>query len=562
MEPQFEVTALAAGGRSGKFTVRGKTMVTPNIFVVVDPRPTNVISSGDLAREFGVEAVFANAFIAFRDPALREAVLGAGSIHRYLGFDGIVATDSGAFQQYMYGGELNVSPQEIEGFEEKIGADCPVILDIPVQLDDPHDIAENKVHETLARARDNIKRRTATDRAWFGPVHGSKHLDLIIRSATEMSALDFGIYAVGGVVKIFNQYRFDLGVEAILTARQHVRPDHPLHVFGLGLPQFFALAVACGADTFDSAAYALYAKEGRYFALDGTRHLAEIQEFSCCCPVCSRATPGEVRQMSPQDRLTFLTRHNLYCTMTELRVVREAIREGMLWELAEIRARGHPRMLDALRVVGSLKYQSFFDSHEPRIGGRGIAYTGPETLNRANIRRGIRALLEEYIPPDGRDIAIILPEVDTSPRVSPASRGWVTEIEQILGELTPRLHFLHASGIFGMVPEDLLDAYPFSQAMAPLIPDTSQIHQHISCVSTFLTKQANRYHLVAGFRPARFKSEHGDVIPLPVHVIDYVIPAMLNCTLPFKFFTQIADLATWVTANAISPAPLKDRGAR
>ncbi len=562
VEPQFEVTALAAGGRSGKFTVRGKTMVTPNLFVVVDPRPTNTIPSADLAREFGVEAVFANAYIAYRDPALRETVLKAGTIHKHLGFEGIVATDSGAFQHYMYGGDLNVGPEEIERFEESIGADCPVILDIPVQLEDSHDTAAAKVKETLTRARDNVKRRTVSDRAWFGPVHGSRYLDLIRSSAQDMSALDFGIYAVGGVVKIFNQYRFDLGVEAILTARQHVRPDRPLHVFGLGLPQFFALAVACGADTFDSAAYALYAKEGRYFALDGTRHLAEIQEFSCSCPMCSHATPTQVRKMSSPDQLAFLTRHNLYCTMTELRAVREAIREGTLWELAESRARGHPRMLDALRVAGSDKYQPYFDHHEPRISGRGIAYTGPETLNRPCIRRGIRALLEDYLPPDGRDLAIILPEVDTSPRVSPASRGWVKEITQATGASGSRLHFLHASSLFGILPEELLDAYPFSQSMSPITPDASQINQHLSVVTAFLKKQAANYQLAAVYRPARFMTEHGDDAPLPTHVLDYLVPGFLNDIKPFKIFTQVPDLAAWVAEIAKTPAPPEDRGAK
>jgi len=537
-------------------------MVTPNLFVVVDPRPTNAIPCADLAREFGVHAVFTNAYLAYREPTLRDAVLKAGSIHNHLGFDGIVATDSGAFQQYMHGGDLKVSPEEIESFEESIGADCPVILDVPVQLEDSREIAAAKVEETLTRARDNVKRRTAIDRAWFGPLHGSKHLDLLAYSAREMAVLDFGIYAVGGVVKIFNQYRFDLGVEAILTARQHVRPDRPLHVFGLGLPQFFALAVSCGADTFDSAAYALFAKEGRYFSLEGTRQLAEIQEFSCCCPACSRTTPTEVRQLAPREREVFLTRHNLHITMTELQVVREAIREGTLWELVETRARAHPRLLDALRVAGSDKYQQFFDHHEPRIGGRGIAYTGPETLNRASIRRGTRAILEDYTPPTGRNLAIILPEVDTSPRVSPASRQWVGEIEQSLGVLGPRLHFLHASNIFGILLEELLDSYPFSQSMAPIHPDANQINLHLTILTSFLKKYAAHYQLAAVFRPTHYTSEHGDVVPLPTHVLDFIVPGFLNTIIPFRIFAEISELAGWVRANAKPPASLEDRGER
>src|SRR5271157_1600667 len=518
MEPQFEVAARSAGGRLGKFTVRGRTMTTPNIFVVVDPHLHNAVPSTNLASEFGVEAVFTNAFLIYQNEALRDAVSAAGSIHQHLGFDGVVATDSGAFQNYMYAEDVDLTPPEIEAFEEEIDADCPVILDLPVQLDDSHDAARQKVDETLLRAKDNLQRRQNPERAWFGPLHGSKYLDLLKRSAVEMSALDFGIYAVGGVVKIFNQYRFDLGVQCILTARQHVRPDRPLHVFGLGLPQFFALAVACGADTFDSAAYALFAKEGRYFSLDGTQHLEDLQEFPCCCSACANTTPADVKQRPPPEQVVFLARHNLNVTMTELRAVREAIREGTLWDLVEARVRAHPRLLEALRVVR--QSDDYFDRVEPRYSTRGLSYTGSETLGRTVVRRAVRSLLELYTPPRGRDLAILLPEMDTTPRLSPASRAWVDAVSQEADPLQPRFHFLHASSLFGLVPEELLDAYPFSQSIAPIQPDEDQKLHHVRIVTAFFRKFVGHYALAALLRPDSYTCEHGDELVLEAHVID------------------------------------------
>jgi 7-cyano-7-deazaguanine tRNA-ribosyltransferase len=533
--------------------VRGRTLTTPNIFVVVDPHLRNAVPCTNLASEFGVQAVFTNAYLIYRNPTLRDTVAAVGSIHQHLGFDGIIATDSGAFQNYMYEEDVDLAPADIEAFEEEIDADCPVILDLPVQLDDPLEIARDKVAQTIARAKDNLQRRQDPDRAWFGPLHGSKYLDVLQQSTTEMSALDFGIYAVGGVVKIFNQYRFDLGVQCILTARQHVRPDRPLHVFGLGLPQFFALAVACGADTFDSAAYALFAKEGRYFSLDGTRRLGDLEEFPCCCPACASSTPAEVRQRPPPDQEEFLARHNLHVTMTELRAVREAIREGTLWDLVEARVRAHPHLLEALRVARQSTL--YFDRVEPRYATRGLSYTGSETLGRAAVRRAVQSLLQEYAPPRGKNLAILLPEVDTTPRLSPASRGWVGAISGAVELLTPRLHFLHASSLFGLVPEELLDAYPFSQSIAPIWPDEDQKLQHATIVTAYFRKHAGHYGLAAALRPASYLCEHGDEVRLEAHAIDALPAHQLEEILPFQVFHAPEALAAWVSDQAPPPKP-------
>ncbi len=53
-----------------------------------------------------------------------------------------------------------------------------------------------------------------------------------------MSKLDFGVYAIGGLVKAFLNYRFELTTQMLLTVKQHIVPNKPIHMFGLGLPQY------------------------------------------------------------------------------------------------------------------------------------------------------------------------------------------------------------------------------------------------------------------------------------------------------------------------------------
>nr|MDO8112600.1 tRNA guanosine(15) transglycosylase TgtA [Candidatus Sigynarchaeota archaeon] len=344
----FEITAKEGMGRLGKLEINGKAMQTPNILPVVHPK-WQIIPPAELRSRFGVDAIFTNAYIISRDDALRPAVLEKG-VHAHLGFDGIIATDSGAFQHYMYGTD-DLKAEDIESFQEAIGSDLGVILDQPVQVDDSRDVATTKVKTTIQRAADNVRRRKSPATAWYGPVHGSRYHDLLELSARSISGLDFAVHALGGVVKLLNQYEFSMVTRIILAAKQYMDPSRPVHLFGAGHPMVFSLFVALGCDLFDSAAYSLFAKEGRYITASGTWHLDQLVEFPCACPACTGYTPAELRAAPEDDRYCRLAEHNLHVTMEELRLIREHMRAESLWQLVETRCRAHPKLLEALRVA-------------------------------------------------------------------------------------------------------------------------------------------------------------------------------------------------------------------
>ena len=131
-------------------------------------------------------------------------------------------------------------------------------------------------------------------------------------SAKEMGTLPFQIHALGSPTEVMESYRFDVLVDMIMTAKMNLPSDRPLHLFGAGHPFMFSLAVALGCDLFDSAAYALYARDGRYMTENGTWRLNELEYFPCSCPKCSKATPKNVLSLPQPEKEVFLAEHNLY----------------------------------------------------------------------------------------------------------------------------------------------------------------------------------------------------------------------------------------------------------
>src|SRR5206468_11333432 len=86
----------------------------------------------------------------------------------------------------------------------------------------------------------------------------------------------------------------DVLVEMIIAAKRTLPKGKPFHLFGAGHPVLFPFLVALGCDLFDSAAYALYARAGRYLTSEGTQLLGDIVEFACNCPACTGISPSEV----------------------------------------------------------------------------------------------------------------------------------------------------------------------------------------------------------------------------------------------------------------------------
>jgi 7-cyano-7-deazaguanine tRNA-ribosyltransferase len=291
----------------------------------------------------GIGAVITSAYITWRTPPLR-AVAETEGIHRLIRFDGPVMTDSGAFQQHAYG-SVEVTPEEILSFQNTIGSDIATVLDVFTEPEDSHEATEAAVTATADRSRSS---RAARPGLLAVPVQGGSHADLRARSARTASELG-DVLAVGGVVPLMEQYRFPELVRVLVATRPNLSPGRAVHLFGTGHPMTFALAALFGVDLFDSSAYHKFARRGSLMFPDGTVPLDDVRERSCHCFLCAETPLTEVARLPPDERERKVAFHNLLVSAEEIGRVRQAIRDGTLWELAERRTAAHPALRAGLR---------------------------------------------------------------------------------------------------------------------------------------------------------------------------------------------------------------------
>jgi 7-cyano-7-deazaguanine tRNA-ribosyltransferase len=453
----FEVKEKDLLARIGKLKTKSGTVETPLLFPVINPS-IQPIPPRRLKDEFGFEAVITNAYILKKRYQNKPIEQG---LHGFLGFDGAVMTDSGAYQILVYG-NVEVTQTEIVEYQEQIGSDIATILDIPTGWKVTREHAEKTVAETLERAKDFFQTKTRNDILWVGPVQGGRYLDLIAKSAVAMGKLPFQIHALGSPTEVMENYRYDVLVDMITAAKRNLPVERPLHLFGAGHPAMFALAAALGCDLFDSAAYALYARQGRYMTENGTWSLSELDYFPCQCPRCTGTTPKTVSAQPQNEKEIFLAEHNLHVCIAELRRVKQAIRDGRLWEHLEMRAHGHPALFTALKKLKT--QEDLIEKYAPTAKKSGLFFFNHVGLARPEVVHYRNRLRERYSPPLDTRVLLLAPQSRKKPFHKAKEFIKVKQAVQRLGEVqSSMVHVCFYAAPFGLIPLELDEVYPLSQ---------------------------------------------------------------------------------------------------
>jgi 7-cyano-7-deazaguanine tRNA-ribosyltransferase len=400
----FELLDRDGLGRIGRLATPHGPIETPALLPVVHPDPERQpVPPVEIRRRFGLGAVITSSYITWRTPPLR-AVAEARGIHGLLGFDGPVMTDSGAFQQHAYG-SVEVGPDEILDFQVRIGSDIPTVLDLFTEPEATFAEAEAGLVATLARAG---SARARAPNLLAVPVQGGSYPELRARSAREASELG-DVLAVGGVVPLLEQYRFVELVHVLRAARPELSAGAAVHLFGTGHPMTFALAALFGVDLIDSSAYLKFARRGRLLFPEGTVALDELHEPVCECGLCEALPLREAARLPEAERERHLAAHNLLTSATEMARVRQAIRDGTLWELAERRAVAHPALRAALEE--SRRHPETFLGTEPE-SRRAFREIDRTSRDRPSVAR-FREHLERYR--SGRPTGLVLPRIPLRP---------------------------------------------------------------------------------------------------------------------------------------------------
>lgn len=429
---KFEIIDKDAMGRIGKLETPHGKIETPALMPVINPN-VELIPAKEMSR-FGADVIITNAYIIYRTPELKDEALRRG-VHGLLDVDIPVMTDSGSYQLMVYG-DVEISNEEILKFQIDIDSDIIVPLDIPTPPDADYNTALSDLEVTLEREREAVNLDRG-DRLLALPIQGSTHMDLRRRFAEESVRLNGDIYAIGGIVPLMDTYRFYDLVRIILEVKSVLPSYAPVHLFGAGHPMIFALAVALGCDLFDSAAYALYAKDDRYLTPYGTKKLEELQYFPCSCPICLEYTPEELRRMDKDERARLLAEHNLWVSFEEIRRIKQAIKENDLFELVECRIRSHPNLLFAWRQIK--EYGWLLEQYDPSMK-HSFLYAGFESCYRPAVLRHQERVLNVELP-------------DKDEIVISADEGVLADF--------------YLRPCFGVVPAEMLESYPAGHAEIP-----------------------------------------------------------------------------------------------
>lgn len=467
----FEIIKRDGLARIGKFETRSGVIETPALLPVINPKICTV-TPRELYDEFGFRALITNSYIIKNTPDLKEKAQSVG-LHEMLDFPGVIMTDSGTFQSHMYG-EVEVTNEEMVEFQKSIGTDIGTVLDIFTEPYWTKEQTADSIEVTLERTQQACDMKG--EMMINGVVQGSIYGDLREDCARRMGVMDVDVHPIGGVVPLMEQYRYLELVDVVLSSKKGLNPNRPVHLFGAGHPMVLALATLMGCDLFDSASYAKFARDDRMMFIDGTYRLQDMQSLDCNCPACRGKTVESLRKMDKKERMNIIARHNLYQITDELALVKRYVKEGRLWELAEIRCRAHPAMLDALRRLE--EYQEFMELYDPISRDGAIFYTGIETRSRPVFKRYVNRLWNSYVPPTDK-AALYYDEGS-----KPYSRARAAEFDAARrAGYTPIV-----ISPFGPVPAELDEMYPLAQSLFPKIEDVDTMMESEALCIDFLER--------------------------------------------------------------------------
>lgn len=359
-------------GRIAKLKTLHGNIETPYLFPVVNPIRQKP-GLNDLYK-IGFNAFITNAYLFYRRN--KGMVI---NIHEFFQWNKPIMTDSGGYQILIYG-SVEISNKEIIEYEKNIESDIAVILDIPTGSRMNINEAWKAVQETIKRAWETLPLIMDSKQLWVLPIQGAPYIELLLYSAKVSSKIPYHIYALGSPTVYLEKYAYEDILEYTILTRINIPPEKPLHVFGVGHPMIIPFLVAVGADLFDSASYILYARDERLMFEWGTRRLNELHYLPCNCPICSRYDVNELKELEKEKRVNLIALHNLYVLKKELDRVKQAIKDGRLWEYLEHKSKEHPTLRKSFNIIK--KYRFYIEKYNPntKASGQAIFLTNGDSI--------------------------------------------------------------------------------------------------------------------------------------------------------------------------------------
>ena len=310
------------------------------------------VTPGQL-KEIGHQMVLSNTYHLYLRPGI-DIIRQLGGLHRFMDWDRAILTDSGGFQifslsrlqeiddkgvrfrSHIDGSEHFITPEMAVHFQEDLGAEIIMALDICPAFQDQPDKVKEATERTHRWAERCLRAQRRNDQALFGIVQGGFNPQWRRESARVISSLDFPGYAIGGLSlgepKELTLNMVDLTVPLLPE-------DKPRYLMGVGSPEDILNAVSRGIDMFDSVLPTRVARNGGLFTPRGRINIrnsswkesASPVDPTCQCYTCRHFSAAYLHHLLRAEELlayTLATIHNLYFMNSFLSHIRGSLAEG------------------------------------------------------------------------------------------------------------------------------------------------------------------------------------------------------------------------------------------
>ncbi|WP_294854390.1 tRNA guanosine(34) transglycosylase Tgt [uncultured Oscillibacter sp.] len=359
----FKVIAYQGQARRGVFScAHGGEVQTP-VFMNVGTQGAikGGVSALDL-KEIGCQIELSNTYHLHLRPS-DKIVREMGGLHRFMGWDGPILTDSGGFQvfslaslrkireegvtfaSHIDGHRVFMGPEESMQIQSNLGSDIAMAFDECVENPATHEYAEASCkrtarwlerciaeHERLNTLPDTVNPRQML----FGINQGATFADLRVWHMEEIAKLNCDGYAIGGLAV---GEPAEVMYEIIDAVEPHMPKEKPRYLMGVGTPSNIIEAVARGVDFFDCVMPSRNGRHGKLFTWEGTVNImnrkyetdpAPVGE-SCGCPCCRSFSRAYLRHLFKADEVLALrlsVLHNLWFYNELMRKIRDALDAG------------------------------------------------------------------------------------------------------------------------------------------------------------------------------------------------------------------------------------------
>jgi queuine tRNA-ribosyltransferase len=349
---ELQTTDKKTKARTGKVTTPHGDFETPVFMPVGTQGSVKALMPRDI-KELGAEIILSNAYHLYIRPGT-EIIKKLGGLHKFMGWDRPILTDSGGFQVFSLsklrnitedgvtfnshfdGREIHLTPEKVVDIQEALGSDIAMIFDECPAATKDKKLIEKAVNITLRWAKRAKKHHTLNTQALFGIIQGGTFKDLRKQSLEETLAIGFDGYALGGLSVGEPKPEMLAVLDDILPMMPE---DKPRYLMGVGTPVDFFEAVERGADMFDCVNPTRYGRNGTAFTSGGlvvvrnSRYQDDpgpIQE-DCDCHACRNFSRGYLRHLVNSHEMLgaqLITLHNVHFFVNLVKQMREHIRKG------------------------------------------------------------------------------------------------------------------------------------------------------------------------------------------------------------------------------------------